>query len=286
MSSYAAACEEHGWDSLPALQAISDDDLKQLVADVEMKSGHAARLRSALGKAPPAAAAPPAQSTPGAVPAVPAAPAAGQPGQGVPAAPSSVEAAAAQKKLHDKLLKHDLLGGLEHGTTIQTYQMPNNGSVTLRVMCNKVYFCLVCPVGQKLAANNGARACGLAMCNAIDHLASNIHWTHWRKAAFDLPYDEAAWTQFTMNNKHGPSRALKTQQYAQRSATKAMKREQQRTSGNPTPTPGMWTSGSGAPGSFTPSMSAGLPPAMSTRTNYGWRCTSGPTTRSLPCSSW
>ena len=81
LSSYAAACEEHGWDSLPALQAISDDDLKQLVADVEMKSGHAARLRSALGKAPPAAAAPPAQSTPGAVPAMPADPAAGQPGQ-------------------------------------------------------------------------------------------------------------------------------------------------------------------------------------------------------------
>ena len=48
LSSYAAACEDHGWDSLPALQAISDDDLKQLVADVEMKSGHAARLRSAL----------------------------------------------------------------------------------------------------------------------------------------------------------------------------------------------------------------------------------------------
>ena len=231
LSSYAAACEEHGWDSLPALQAISDDDLKQLVADVEMKSGHAARLRSALGKAPPAAAAPPAQSTPDAVPAMPADPAAGQPGQGVPAAPSSAEAAAAQKKLHDKLLQMDLLGALEHGTTIQTYQIPNNGPVTLRVMCNKVYFCLVCPVGQKLAANNGARACGLAMCNAIDHLASNIHWTHHRKDAFGLPYDEAAWTQFTLNNKHGPSRALKTQQHAQRTGKAAMKRKWYRSPG-------------------------------------------------------
>ena len=115
LSSYAAACEEQGWDSLPALQAISDDDLKQLVADVEMKSGHAARLRSALGKAPPAAAAPPAQSTPGAVPAV--------------------------------------------------------------------------------------------------------------------PYDEVAWTEFTLNNKHGPSRALKTQQHAQRTGKAAMKRKWYRSPG-------------------------------------------------------
>ena len=49
--------------------------------------------------------------------------------------------------------------GLLHGTTIQTYQIPNNGPVTLRVMCNRWYYCLICPVGQKLAANNGARAC-------------------------------------------------------------------------------------------------------------------------------
>ena len=158
-----------------------------------------------------------------------------------------MEAAAAQKKLHDKLLTISCseeaarLGGLEHGTTIQTYQMPNNGSVTLRVMCNKWYYCLICPVGQKLAADNGASACGLSMCNAIDHLASKGHWTHWRKAAFDLPYDEAAWTQFTLNNKHGPSRALKTQQHAQRIGKASIKREQQRTSGNPTSPPGMRT---------------------------------------------
>ena len=30
LSSYTAAFDEHGWDSLPALQDISDDDLKQL----------------------------------------------------------------------------------------------------------------------------------------------------------------------------------------------------------------------------------------------------------------
>jgi len=37
LSSYTAAFDEHGWDSLPALQDISDDDLKQLVTDVAMK---------------------------------------------------------------------------------------------------------------------------------------------------------------------------------------------------------------------------------------------------------
>ena len=73
-ASYTAAFDEHGWDSLPALQDISDDDLKQLVTDVAMKSGHAARLRTALGKAPAAAAAAPAENGP-AVPAVLAAPA-------------------------------------------------------------------------------------------------------------------------------------------------------------------------------------------------------------------
>ena len=36
LSSYAAAFDDHGWDSLPALQDISDDDLKQLVTDVAM----------------------------------------------------------------------------------------------------------------------------------------------------------------------------------------------------------------------------------------------------------
>ena len=75
LSSYTAAFDEHGWDSLPALQDISDDDLKQLVTDVAMKSGHAARLRTALGKAPAAAATAPAENGP-AVSAVLAAPAA------------------------------------------------------------------------------------------------------------------------------------------------------------------------------------------------------------------
>ena len=46
LSKYADAFEEHGWDSLSYLQAISDDDLKQLIADVAMPSGHAARLRT------------------------------------------------------------------------------------------------------------------------------------------------------------------------------------------------------------------------------------------------
>ena len=61
LSSYTAAFDEHGWDSLPssllaprAPGDISDDDLKQLVTDVAMKSGHAARLRTAPHWPPPA----------------------------------------------------------------------------------------------------------------------------------------------------------------------------------------------------------------------------------------
>ena len=60
LSTYAEAFDERGWGSLTALQDISDGDLKQLIADVAMKSGHISRLRKALGKVPvtPAAAPP------------------------------------------------------------------------------------------------------------------------------------------------------------------------------------------------------------------------------------
>jgi hypothetical protein len=57
LSSYTAAFDEHRAALGPGRLAprapgdISDDDLKQLVTDVAMKSGHAARLRTALPSA-------------------------------------------------------------------------------------------------------------------------------------------------------------------------------------------------------------------------------------------
>ena len=46
---YAEAFEDEGWDSLPQLQGMDEAGLMQLITDVKMKSGHAARLRKALG---------------------------------------------------------------------------------------------------------------------------------------------------------------------------------------------------------------------------------------------
>ena len=78
-----------------------------------MKSDHAARLRTALAKAPAAAAAAPAENGP-AVSAVLAAPAAagqscGQSDQGAPPVATCAEATALQKQLHDKLMQQDML---------------------------------------------------------------------------------------------------------------------------------------------------------------------------------
>ena len=56
LQTYAAAFEEEGWDNLAQLQAMGAADLEQLIADTKMKSGHAARLRTALLRLEPAAA--------------------------------------------------------------------------------------------------------------------------------------------------------------------------------------------------------------------------------------
>ena len=146
LSLYTAAFDTHGWDSLRALQDISNDDLKQLVTDVAMKSGHAARLRTALGKAPAAAAAA-APAGPAVYAAVLAAPAAaGQSDQGASPVPPCAEATALQKQLHNKLMQGDMLGGLQHGSTIQTYQAPNGGEVMIRLVNKQLYYCVCCPI--------------------------------------------------------------------------------------------------------------------------------------------
>ena len=191
LSKYADALEEHGWDSLSHLQAISDHGLQQLIADVAMPSGHAARLRNALGKPSAATAAPP--TMPGAVPAAPAATAASQPGQ--EAAACALDAAGSaelQKKLFNKLLETDLMGQLAHGTTIQTYQAPTGGEVMIRVVDQKQFYCICCPIpnGSKLADKGGARSSGNSMSNILSHLGSKEHFTRFRLRAFDQAFDQ------------------------------------------------------------------------------------------------
>ena len=82
---------------------------------------------------------------------------------------------------------------------------------------------------QARLGNNGARANGLAMCNILSHLGSKGHWTHFRQRVYGLPYDEAAWLQFTMNNQHGPARAKKTKQFQERALRAQVTREDQKT---------------------------------------------------------
>lgn len=249
LSKYADALEEHGWDSLSHLQAISDHGLQQLIADVAMPSGHAARLRNALGKPSAATAAPP--TMPGAVPAAPAATAASQPGQ--EAAACALDAAGSaelQKKLFNKLLETDLMGQLAHGTTIQTYQAPTGGEVMIRVVDQKQFYCICCPIpnGSKLADKGGARSSGNSMSNILSHLGSKEHFTRFRLRAFDQAFDQEEWTKFTMGNRHGPARTKKTKQHAQREAKRDIKRERQKASGGtPQPPRGMWEPGTELP---------------------------------------
>ena len=44
----------------------------------------------------------------------------GQSDQGAPPVATCAETTALQKQLHDKLMQQDMLGGLQHGSTIQT----------------------------------------------------------------------------------------------------------------------------------------------------------------------
>lgn len=178
LSTYAKDFEEHGWDSLTALQNISDGDLEQLIADVAMKSGHISRLRKALGKAPVArATAPPAvrpaeaqgvpDPVPGAAAAQPAA--AGQPagdatgGQPAPAPAMSADQAMLQRKLHMKLTSTNVLGQLEHGTIINTYQ--SGTELMIRIVSEELFYCACCAIPPRSGDNAGARRCGLSFCN-------------------------------------------------------------------------------------------------------------------------
>ena len=50
LQQYVAAFEEQGYDSLSQLHGITDEDLTELIADVNMKKGHVKRLLEALGR--------------------------------------------------------------------------------------------------------------------------------------------------------------------------------------------------------------------------------------------
>ena len=55
LATYTTVLGAKGWDDLSQLQAIDESDLQKLITDVDMLSGHVARLRNALGKTQPAA---------------------------------------------------------------------------------------------------------------------------------------------------------------------------------------------------------------------------------------
>lgn len=50
LGQYAAAFDKEGYDSLSQLHGITEEDLTELIADVNMKKGHVKRLLAALGR--------------------------------------------------------------------------------------------------------------------------------------------------------------------------------------------------------------------------------------------
>ena len=282
LSMYAAAFDEHGWDSLSALRDISDADLVQLEKDVAIKSGHSSRLRRALGKvvAPAAPAVPAAPAAPPPAtqeaeheadpaqaevpPSQAAAGVAGGADAGADAtAAATGDAAVLQKKLFDVLRKRNSMGVSQHGTTIEVYQAPSGDKQVMIKMADATYFyCLCCPIPAS-NTNGGARKVGGAFCNALTHMGTKEHWTNFRRRVYNLQFDEAAWLEFTFGNTHGPARAKRTAQHQSRAADTALKREAKQARGAhpppPAPPPGMQPPpGMSAPGAgFGPSPSPG-----------------------------
>ena len=135
---YIGAFLEQGWDSLTQLKAITDADLALLIADVKMKSGHAARLRKALGlsQTPTGAGAgvtgrsvrPPPQSASSSMGPTPPPP---------PQEPSGAPSEFDQKRLLAKLTEKDLAQQCKVGNLLETYKAPDaykGGEVVIRVL--------------------------------------------------------------------------------------------------------------------------------------------------------
>ena len=159
-----------------------------------------------------------------------------------------------------KLTSTNVLGTLEHGSIINTYQ--SNTELMVRIDSEELFYCVCCPMPPRSGDNDGARKCGLSFGNVWSHMGSKEHFTSFRHHVFHMPFDETAWYKYTMSNKHGPRRAQNTAQHASRAASAELKRGSKKPRGNDTPSPGMATPGMSATCTATPSshMTFGVPP--------------------------
>jgi hypothetical protein len=73
-------------------------------------------------------------------------------------------------------------------------------------------------------SQDGSRACGNAYNNLLKHLGSKDHWKHFRRHAYNLPFDETSWTEYTMGNQYGPARAPHTHEAVAREARSGNRR--------------------------------------------------------------
>ena len=204
LDSYAAAFDEEGWDSLQQLRTVDASALEQLITDVKMKSGHAFRLRAALGKG--GAAQPAAEVVAGGAPGVVPGPAQhGAAGLPTPA-PGQETLTGPAAKAAAKMVEMTIVGELVHGNIVETWANPaTNVPVVAFSQDGDSFYCRLCPVPRR--SDDGKRACGRYFCNMFVHLGSNIHWTQFRKQVHGFAYDEALWQKYTDGNQYGPSRA-------------------------------------------------------------------------------
>ena len=229
LSRYEDAFERAGWDFLAAIQNIREWELQQLIADVNMISGHACRLRAALGMPPPMPppdARAPAGDAAAAAAAADAAPLGAGDADESPLPPPAAPMAADAKELallHAKLLTRNLIGELKHGTTIQTFLHPVTGEPVVKVTQDQKFYCGVCDLNPM--SEDGSFSTGSSHTNSLKHLGSRTHWTCFQKKCCGRDFEFEAWTVFTNGNQHGPRRAENTAQKSTRRAAAVVKQE-------------------------------------------------------------
>ena len=62
-----------------------------------------------------------------------------------------------------KLTSTNVLGQLEHGTIINTYQ--SGTELMIRIVSEELVYCACCAIPPRSGDNAGARRCGLSFCN-------------------------------------------------------------------------------------------------------------------------
>jgi hypothetical protein len=202
LEKYVEAFDEEGWDSLPQLQGIDEAGLMQLISDTKMKSGHAVRLRKALGMQATYSAPvePPTDKQTGSPAATPTAD--GNNGAHE-AATGTLTATAAH--VYAKLSEQTMRGVLVHGTIIETWGDPVTKQPKLAFAADgKGFYCAVCPPPQH--SEDGKRDAGRYFNNVWKHMGSKMHWKNFRLRVHGLQYDEGAWLKYTLGNQHGPER--------------------------------------------------------------------------------